>query len=46
MTTATPSPRLRPILLLACLAQFIVILDVSVVNVALPAIRRGLGFSE
>ena len=33
-------------LLLACLAQFMVILDVSVVNVALPSIRHGLGFSE
>ena len=33
-------------LTLACLAQFMVILDVSVVNVALPSIRHGLGFSE
>jgi EmrB/QacA subfamily drug resistance transporter len=33
-------------LFLACLAQFMVILDVSVVNVALPAIRAGLHFSE
>ncbi len=33
-------------MLLACLAQFMVILDVSVVNVALPAIRSALGFSE
>ena len=33
-------------LFLACLAQFMVILDVSVVNVALPAIRHGLHFSE
>ena len=37
---------LRATLLLACLAQFMVILDVSVVNVALPAIRGGLHFSE
>ena len=33
-------------LILACLAQFMVVLDVSVVNVALPSIRHGLGFSE
>ena len=32
-------------LILCCLAQFMVILDVSVVNVAIPAIRRSLGFS-
>src|ERR1700744_6395368 len=37
---------LRATLILACLAQFMVILDVSVVNVALPAIRGGLHFSE
>src|SRR5689334_6638095 len=36
----------RASLLLACLAQFMVILDVSVVNVALPSIRAGLHFSE
>src|SRR4051812_14267131 len=30
---------------LACVAQFMVILDVSVVNVALPAIKHALGFS-
>jgi EmrB/QacA subfamily drug resistance transporter len=41
-----PKPHLRATLLLACLAQFMVILDVSVVNVALPAIRHGLGFTE
>jgi EmrB/QacA subfamily drug resistance transporter len=32
-------------LVLACVAQFMVILDVSVVNVALPSIREDLGFS-
>ncbi|HWD64149.1 MAG TPA: MFS transporter [Solirubrobacteraceae bacterium] len=36
---------LRATLILACLAQFMVILDVSVVNVALPSIRRALGFT-
>jgi EmrB/QacA subfamily drug resistance transporter len=37
--------RKRWILVLTCLAQFMVILDVSVVNVALPSIRNDLGFS-
>jgi EmrB/QacA subfamily drug resistance transporter len=49
MTNATESParpHLRATLLLSCLAQFMVILDVSVVNVALPAIRHGLHFTE
>ena len=39
-------PHLRATLLLSCLAQFMVILDVSVVNVALPSIRTALHFSE
>jgi len=39
------SQRKRWILVLCCLAQFMVILDVAIVNVALPAIRRDLGFS-
>ena len=45
MTTRTGS---RPALILAiaCVAQFMVILDVSVVNVALPSIRTALGFAE
>jgi len=34
-----------PLLLIVCLAQFMVILDVSIVNVALPSIHDGLGFS-
>lgn len=33
------------VLALVCLAQFMVLLDVSIVNVALPDIRRALGFS-
>jgi EmrB/QacA subfamily drug resistance transporter len=40
------SAHLRATLILACLGQFMVILDVSVVNVALPSIRHGLHFSE
>src|SRR5438270_34923 len=35
----------RPLLFVVCLAQFMVILDVSVVNVALPAMRTDLHFS-
>jgi EmrB/QacA subfamily drug resistance transporter len=41
-----PKPHLRATLILACLAQFMVILDVSVVNVALPSIKHALDFSE
>jgi EmrB/QacA subfamily drug resistance transporter len=33
------------LLAVVCLAQFMVILDVSIVNIALPSIRNGLGFS-
>lgn len=39
------SQRKNWILALCCLAQFMVILDVAIVNVALPSIRRDLGFS-
>src|SRR5947199_10867765 len=40
------TPRSTNVLLLVvCLAQFMVILDVSIVNVALPSIRAGLHFS-
>lgn len=44
--TDTHRPHLTATLALACLAQFMVILDVSVVNVALPSIRYALGFTE
>jgi EmrB/QacA subfamily drug resistance transporter len=33
-------------LILLCVAQFVVVLDASIVNVALPSIGRGLDFSE
>jgi EmrB/QacA subfamily drug resistance transporter len=33
------------VLLLVCLGQFMVVLDVSIVNVALPAMQRDLGFT-
>ncbi|GAB2824601.1 MFS transporter [Actinocorallia aurea] len=42
---ATPTGRRASlVLLVACLGQFLVVLDVSIVNVALPAIRAELGF--
>jgi EmrB/QacA subfamily drug resistance transporter len=34
------------VLTLVCMAQFMVILDATVVNVALPSIKRGLGFTD
>jgi EmrB/QacA subfamily drug resistance transporter len=46
VTDSNRTNHLRATLLLACLAQFMVILDVSVVNVALPKIRTGLNFTE
>jgi EmrB/QacA subfamily drug resistance transporter len=46
MTKAARSHPLWATLALACIAQFMVILDVSVVNVALPSIRTSLGFTE
>src|SRR4051794_24576914 len=45
MTARIRSSATLPTLILACVAQFMVILDVSVVNVALPSIRHGLHFS-
>jgi EmrB/QacA subfamily drug resistance transporter len=37
--------RADALLVVVCLAQFMVILDVAIVNVALPSIRTGLDFS-
>ena len=45
MQSPPDAARKRWILALTCLAQFMVILDISVVNVALPSIRNDLGFS-
>src|SRR4051794_7492148 len=47
MTTAQEFERRRwTALVLLCLSQFIVVLDASIVNVALPSIGKGLHFSQ
>jgi MFS family permease len=33
-------------LVLICVAQFVVVLDATIVTTALPAIRQALGFSD
>lgn len=43
---AKPNRHLTATLILACLAQFMVVLDVSVVNVALPSMKHALDFTE
>ncbi len=47
MTTGTDYlDRRWTALILLCMAQLVVVLDASIVNVALPTIGRGLHFSE
>ena len=46
MSSPAPATRRWVVLVLACLSQFMLVLDVSVVNVALPDIRTSLDFSE
>ncbi len=41
---SSPDPRRWLALALLCAAQFVVILDTSIVGIALPAIQRALGF--
>src|SRR4249920_744865 len=45
---ARPASRVDPnaVLAVVAVAQFMVVLDASVVNVALPTIKRDVGFSE
>jgi EmrB/QacA subfamily drug resistance transporter len=45
-TTTTRSTTKSLILALTCAAQFMVVMDVAIVNVALPSIQRDLGVSE
>ena len=42
---AVPDPRRWKSLFLLCAAQFIVILDTSIIGIALPAMQQALGFS-
>src|ERR1700744_366288 len=44
--TSTADPRRWRALILLCAAQFMVVLDASIVNVALPSIKTSLHFSE
>ena len=46
MTTFTPNPRRWWALAIIALAQFMVIMDTSIIGVALPEIQRALGFSQ
>jgi EmrB/QacA subfamily drug resistance transporter len=45
MATVTDERRSTLTLVICCLAQFMVVLDVSIVNVALPSISADLGFT-
>ncbi|GAC1487478.1 MAG: DHA2 family efflux MFS transporter permease subunit [Solirubrobacteraceae bacterium] len=45
MADETPDPRRWRALILLCAAQFMVVLDASIVNVALPSIKSALHFS-
>ena len=44
-SVASPTTSRWLILVIACIAQFMVVLDATIVNVALPSIQRGLHFS-
>jgi EmrB/QacA subfamily drug resistance transporter len=44
-TTAAPATSRWLTLVLVCIAQFMVVLDATIVNIALPTIQRDLGFT-
>src|SRR5256885_12536382 len=46
MATTARTPSRGLVLALTCAAQFMVVLDIAIVNVALPSIQRDLGVSE
>jgi MFS family permease len=43
---AAPNPKRWQALFLLCFAQFIVIMDTSIIGVALPAIQADLGYTQ
>jgi len=45
-TGSAPDPRRWRILAVLCLVEFMLLLDDTVINIALPAIQHDLGFSE
>ena len=46
MSTTAPDPRRWKALILVCAAIFVVVLDIAIVNVALPSIGKDLHFAE
>ena len=46
VTREAPSDRRWLALALLCVVQFMVVLDIAIVNVALPSIKVDLGFSR
>jgi EmrB/QacA subfamily drug resistance transporter len=46
VSAVAPDPRRWKALILVCTAIFVVVLDIAIVNVALPSIGRDLGFEE
>ncbi|MEX2183697.1 MAG: MFS transporter [Chloroflexota bacterium] len=46
MTASTPDPRRWWALAIIAVAQFVVIMDTSIIGVALPEIQQALGFSQ
>jgi EmrB/QacA subfamily drug resistance transporter len=45
-TSAAPDPRRWPALVVLCVGMLMIVLDVTVVNVALPSIQSDLGFDN
>ncbi len=46
MSITSPDPRRWTALALIAVAQFLVIMDTSIIGVALPEIQRAIGFSQ